>query len=151
MGFFDNLKTKAKEMSASLAAEAKRFKNKNFHQAVVASCALIAYADGTVTADEKKKMGGFLKINEAMKVFDADTTITLFNNFIEHLEFDLDIGTNECLVAIGKIKNKDSESRAVVRIACAIGAADGDFDDTEKAAVRKICGELGVSPSEFDL
>ncbi|KWX83838.1 Tellurite resistance TerB, partial [Paenibacillus riograndensis] len=30
-------------------------------------------------------------------------------------------------------------------------AADGDFDEQEKAVVRNICSVLGLSPGEFSL
>ena len=39
----------------------------------------------------------------------------------------------------------------MVRVCCAIGAADGNFDDDEKAVVRKICAELNLNPKDFDL
>ncbi|MCK5607760.1 TerB family tellurite resistance protein, partial [Candidatus Pacearchaeota archaeon] len=34
---------------------------------------------------------------------------------------------------------------------CAIAGADGDFDENEKAMVRKICDRLTIHPGEFDL
>ena len=33
----------------------------------------------------------------------------------------------------------------------AIGKADGDFDDDEKAVVREICGELRNDPGQFGI
>jgi len=39
----------------------------------------------------------------------------------------------------------------MVRVCCAIGAADGNFDENEKTAVRNICAELGLNPKDFDL
>jgi tellurite resistance protein TerB len=39
----------------------------------------------------------------------------------------------------------------MVRVCCAIGAADGNFDNDEKAVVSKICTELGLNPKDFDL
>ncbi len=151
MSFFDDLKNRAMEVKTGLVAEAKRFKNKDFHTAVVAACALIAYADGEVSADEKKKMAGFMQVNDAMKVFDLSKTIEIFNKFIQQMEFDLDIGRSEALTAVAKLSGKTAESRAVVRLACAIGAADGDFDNSEKAAVRSICNELSLDVTEFGL
>ncbi len=151
MGFFDDLKDKAAEITTGLATEAQRYKNKDFHTAVVASCALIAYADGEVSADEKKKMAGFMQVNDAMKTFDVNTTIEIFNKFIQQMEFDLDIGRSEALTAIAKLSGKNAEARTVVRLACAIGAADGDFDNLEKAAVRSICNELSLDTTEFGL
>ena len=151
MSFFDDLKSKAAEIKAGLTAEVGRFKNKDFHTAVVAACALIAYADGEVSADEKKKMAGFMQVNDAMRVFDLNKTIEIFNKFIFQMEFDLDIGRSEALTAIAKLNGKTAEARTVVRLACAIGAADGDFDNSEKAAVKTICSELSLDATEFGL
>lgn len=39
----------------------------------------------------------------------------------------------------------------MVRVCCAIGAADGNFDEGEKTVVRKICAELSLNPKDFDL
>ena len=39
----------------------------------------------------------------------------------------------------------------VVRLAIAIGGADGDFDATEQAQAAKIARELGLDPAEFGL
>ena len=52
---------------------------------------------------------------------------------------------------IGKIKGNDEQCRLLVRVVCAIGAADGDFDDKEKAMVAEIVRELGLNPIDFDL
>jgi tellurite resistance protein TerB len=52
---------------------------------------------------------------------------------------------------IGKIKKNDAQARMVLRLAIAIGGADGNFDDQEKAKASQIAKELGLSPSEFDL
>jgi tellurite resistance protein TerB len=55
------------------------------------------------------------------------------------------------LLAISKVKADSGVARLIVRGCIIIGAADGDFDDSEKAVVREICRELGQDPSEFDL
>lgn len=96
-------------------------------------------------------MAGFMQINDAMKVFDINATIEIFNKFVQQMEFDLDIGRSEALTAIAKLRGKTAEARTVVRLACAIGAADGNFDDSEKAAVRSICSELSLDSAEFGL
>jgi tellurite resistance protein TerB len=151
MGFFDDLKAKAGEIHGKLTDEVKKFANKDFHEAVVAACAVIAAADGDVSSDEKKKMMGFMGVNETMKLFDKHKTIQIFAKYIDQMEFDFDIGRDEAMNSIAKLNGKANESRAVVRLACVIGAADGDFDDDEKGAAREICKVLDVDPSAFDL
>lgn len=145
------LKGKFGEVSTSLKNEVTKIRNKDFLEGVVAGCALVAYADGVVKPEEKQKMMGFLKASEVLSVFDTGDVIRLFEKFSEQFEFDLAIGEANALQAISKVKKKEGEARLLVRVCCAIGASDGDFDDSEKKTVRKICSELGLNPADFDL
>jgi tellurite resistance protein TerB len=129
----------------------KRFKNKEFMDAVVAGCALVAAADGNIDSSEKQKMAGFIRRSEELKVFDMNAVIKRFNEFAEGFEFDNIIGKGESLKAIGKIKKNQEAARLLIRVCCAIGAADGNFDDDEKAVVGEICAELNLNPTDFQL
>jgi len=147
MSVFDWLKTQ----KTNLTDEVKRFTNKNFMESVVAGCAIVAFSDGVVKPEEKAKMAGFIQRNDALKVFEMSKVIDSFEKYVKSFEFDLMIGKAEALKAIGKIKKNSDEARLLVRVCCAIGAADGDFSNSEKAAVREICQELGLDPNEFSL
>ncbi len=131
--------------------EIKRFKNKNFMEAVVAGCAMVAFADGIVKPEEKAKMAGFIQRDESLKIFDMAKVIDSFEKYVKGFEFDTIIGKGEALKNIGKLKKKSDEARLLVRVCCAIGAADGDFDEDEKNVVKEICFELGLNPDEFGL
>jgi len=143
-GWLNQQKTTAQESIT-------RFKNKAFLDAVVAGCALVAAADGKIDASEKQKMAGFIQRSQELKVFDMREVIQQFNQTTDNFEFDFIIGKATALQTIGKIKHNEEASRLLVRVCCAIGLADGDFDDDEKAVVREICQELNLNPDEFDL
>ncbi len=147
----DWLKNRFNEVSTSLKTEVTKVRNKTFLDGVIAGCVLVAHADGVVKPEEKQKMMGFLQSSDVLSVFDVKDVINVFEKFAKNFEFDYAIGEANALQAVSKLKSKDSEARLMVRVCCAIGAADGDFDDDEKAAVRKICSELGLNPKEFDL
>ncbi|MCP4105978.1 MAG: tellurite resistance TerB family protein [Desulfobacteraceae bacterium] len=147
MSVLDWLKNKTTNMTE----EVKRFKNKNFMDAVVAGCAMVAFADGIVKPEEKAKMAGFIQRNEALNTFDMSKVIEAFEKYVKGFEFDGLIGKGEALKAIGKIKKSSEEARLLVRVCCAIGAADGDFDQDEQNVVKEICQELGLEPSEFGI
>ncbi|WP_085918274.1 tellurite resistance TerB family protein [Halomonas sp. CSM-2] len=140
--------TKARE---NLAVEVAKFKNRDFMEAVVSGCALVAAADGTVDASEKQKMAAFLERSDELKHFDIRQVIEVFNKAVGDFEFDHEIGKANALQTVGKVRGKEDQARVIVRVVCAIGAADGDFDDNEKAMVRDITRELGLKPEEFDL
>jgi tellurite resistance protein TerB len=96
-------------------------------------------------------MMGFLRNSEVLSAFGADEVIGVFDKFAKQFEFDYQIGQASALQAVAKLKAKEAEARLMVRVCCAVGAADGNFDDNEKAVARKICAELGLNPKDFDL
>lgn len=150
MSFTDWLKKNVTEARETLNTEITKFKSKDLLEAVVAGCALVAYADGNVTSEEKQKMMGFLRTSDQLKVFDTGDVIKIFQKYVEKFEFDNTIGVGEVMQAVGNFRGKP-QAQLVVRVCCAIGAADGDFDAKEKAVVRRMCSELGLNPSDFSL
>jgi tellurite resistance protein TerB len=145
------LKTNAALAREKLSTEVGKFKNKEFMEAVANSCAMVAAADGEVSSAEKMKMTGFINNSPELKVFNLTDVIKVFNDACGKFEFDFQIGQAEALKVISKIKCKDGAGRLLVRVACAIGASDGNFDDKEKAVCRLICLELGLPPADFEL
>ena len=145
------LKQRYTEVTANLKTEVTKFKNKGFLEAVVAGCAMVAHADGIVKPEEKQKMMGFLRNSEVLSGFGVEEVISIFDKYAKQFEFDHQIGQASALQTIGRLKGKDTEARLMVRVCCAIGAADGNFDDQEKSVVRTICNELGLNPKDFDL
>jgi tellurite resistance protein TerB len=145
------LKQRYNEVIANLKVEVTRLKNKGFLEAVVAGCALVAHADGVVRPEEKQKMMGFLRNSEVLSVFDVQEVIRIFEKYSKQFDFDHKIGQASALQVVSKLKGKPSEARLMVRVCCAIGAADGNFDEHEKSVVRNICNELELNPHDFDL
>ncbi len=145
------LKDKGNEARTRLTSEVSKFRNRTFMEATIASCALVAAADGNISSEEKQKMAGFIRNSEELKHFDTAEVITFFEKVVANFEFDAEIGKAEALKLVGRLKGKDEQARIMVRVACAIGASDGNFDEKEQNVVRKICVELGLAPTEFDL
>ena len=147
MSVLDWLKTQ----KDNVTVEMKRFKSKKFMDAITAGCAMVAYANGIIKPEEKAKMAGFIQRNDALAVYDMTKIIDSFDKHVKNFDFDLFIGKAEALKTIGKIKKQSDEARLLIRVCCAIGAADGDFDSDEKAVVTEICQELGLNPSDFGI
>jgi tellurite resistance protein TerB len=145
------LKDKGMEARSRLTAEVSKFRNRTFMEATVAACALVAAADGTISAPEKQKMAGFIRNSDELKVFEMSDVIAFFEKVVSGFDFDPEIGKAEALKLVGRLRGNQEQSRVMVRVACAIGASDGDFDETERASVRAICLELGLNPADFDL
>lgn len=147
MGFMDFVNDAKQKSLTSIS----KFKNKDFLEAVVAGCAMVAAADGSIDSAEKSKMTGFINRNEALKVFDMGQVIARFTYYAEGFAFDFNVGKAECIKAISKIKKNPEEARIMVSVCCAIGSADGDFDEDEKNSVREICRALDLDPKDFQL
>ena len=149
MSIFDTNKKSVGDISTSLTAEVKKFRSKDLLQAIVSGAAMIAYADGSVSAEEKQKLLGYVKNSEQLSVFDADSVITIFNQATQRFEFDNSIAVGETLQKIAVFKGKP-EAHIIVRVCVAIAKADGNFDATERRAVEQICAALGLDSSSFE-
>lgn len=151
MSLFDSLKQKVQEARSQLTLEVSKFRNREFMEACVASCALVAAADGNVSSAEKQKMMKFIQQSDELKVFDTKDVIDCFNKINANFEFDLEIGKAEALKVIGKLRDKPDAARLMVRVCVAIANSDGAFDEKEKQVIREICNDLGVPADSFDL
>jgi tellurite resistance protein TerB len=138
-------------VSTTLRDEVKKIKNQSFLEGAVAGCTLVAFADGVVRPEEKQKMMGFMRNNDALSVFDSGDIIKLYEKFAGRFEFDRSIGEADALQAVAKLKKSENEARLLVRVCCSIGSSDGTFDALEQEMVRKICRELDLNPADFDL
>jgi tellurite resistance protein TerB len=148
---FDNFLNQLKTKASELKTEALKFKNKDFLNAAMAGSALIAMADGSVSAEEKQKMIKFIETNDALSVFSTSDVIKAFQDFVGQLEFDKDIGEAKAYQALGKMKSNAEGARLLLRMIIAIAASDGDFDASEKIVAVKIARELGLNPADFEL
>lgn len=151
MSFWDRLKDNVASMSNSLQTNVSKFKNADFANGTMAMCAMIAAADGSIDGSEKSKTAALITNNETLKIFPASELKEKFDFFCNKLSADFDFGRIEALQAIGKLRKKEDQARAVIQIGIIIGSADGNFDKDEKKAVRDACNALGISPAEFDV
>ncbi|MDB9538806.1 tellurite resistance TerB family protein [Anabaenopsis tanganyikae CS-531] len=140
-----------KEQQKNLHDSIVRFKNKEFMDAIVAGCALVAAADGHIHSTEKQKMAGFIARSEELRVFEMNDVIERFNYFVSGFEFDSDIGKEQALKAISKFKNNSDAAKLLIIVCCSIGSADNNFEESEKQVVREICQNLSLNPLEFQL
>lgn len=147
---------KARSGLNDLATNAKKYRNNDFLDASMAASAMITVADGTISREEKAKALGFVQSLEVLKIFDPAEVGRRFKAHLDALDAnnpdtDADIAEITAMQIIGKVKKNDAQARMVVRLAIAIGGADGEFDGQEKAKAARIARELGLDPAEFDL
>jgi tellurite resistance protein TerB len=151
MAFWDQLKQRSQDMSDQLKTKTDQFKNKDFAAGSMAMCALIAAADGTIDADEKRKVAAFITSNDVLSIFPASELQEKFNFYSSKLQSDFDFGKVEAIQTVAKLKKKPDQARAVIQVGIIIGGADGHLDTDEKRVVKEACQAVGIDPSEFDL
>lgn len=151
MAIWNQLRQSAQGMQDQLIAKKNDLKSGAFRDASMAMCALVAAADGTIDAEERRRVAGLITTNDALSNFAADDLRTKFDGYANKLSADFDFGKVSVIQEIGKVKKKPNEARAVIQIGIIIGGADGNFDDDEKKVVREACFALGIAPAEFDL
>ncbi len=134
-----------------LKNEALKYKSKDFLNAALGGSALVIMADGRIDPQEKIKMMAFIENHPALSVYNTSEVVKVWKDYIDTLEMDIDIGNAKAMSALGKIKGKEDKAKLVLRMVCAIGASDGDFDADERRVARQIATELGLNPAEFDL
>lgn len=140
-----------KNSLSGLTEEFKKFKNKDILNSLMAACAYIAAADGSIDPEEKRKMIGLVKNSPLISVYGTDSAIKIFMEHADRFDFDFEIGKAEALRIISKHNHNHEIARLIIRAAIMIGKADGNFDDNEKAAVKTIIKELNEDPMNFDL
>jgi len=151
MAFWDQLKSRTVEMNSQLKTKAGQFKSKEFANASMAMCALIAAADGSIDASERQKTAALIMSNDVLAIFPPEELRQKFDWYCDKLGKDFDFGKVEAVATIAKLKSKPDQGRAVIQIGIIIGGADGNFDADERQAVKDACFAVGIAPSEFDL
>lgn len=134
---------------ASASTRIAQFNNSTFKDAAMATCALIAAADGSISAEEKKKVAGLIGNNELLKVFNATELRDSFLRFAD-MAVD-DFARLDLLNAVRKLKGNEAQADTALKIALIIANADGTFSEAEKKVVAELCGVLGVPSAPYGL
>ena len=151
MALWDQLKSRIADLQGNTKTQVGKYKSKDFAKASMAMCALIAAADGTITAEERRKTAAFIGSNDALSVFEPSELQQHFEFYSSKLERDYDFGKVEAIATIGKLKSKPEAARAVIQVGIIIGGADGNFDPTRSRPCARPATPWASPPSEFDL
>jgi len=131
--------------------EVHRAQNEHLMDGIVAGCALVAYADGWVTEEERARMLGLIRGFEPIAAFGLDDVATTFASMTARFASDQKAGEQAALEAVAQLTGAGRYPELLVEACCAIAAADGGFDAEERLAAIRICETLGLDPAEFGL
>lgn len=149
MTFLDSAQDLANRVTQEIKGKVARYQNQNFRDACMATCALVAMADGVLQDDERKKVIACIQNNEALSHFSATVLRDLFLGFCEQAKDDFT--KVEVIKAIRKVKAEQDFADMVVKIGIIIAKSDKDFADVEKAVIKNIISELGLNENDYDL
>nr|WP_206439283.1 TerB family tellurite resistance protein [Streptomyces scabichelini] len=138
-------------LKSQLASVKTELKSGAYRDASMAMCALVAAADGYVEPAERQRVEELIVSNEVLQNFPADQLRQRFNQRVDRLVANFELGKAEALQEIAKAAKKPAEARAVVQTGIVIAGADGHFEPAEQAVIREACAALGVSPAEFGI
>lgn len=140
MGFWNNLRDAAGQIG--LGDVLSRVENKDEAEAAVAAMAYLVSADGDVSKDEKKGVGQYIAGADVFKLFDAVKLSASFNTYVDQSLNDL--LRDNVLNPVRKIRGNADAAQRILKVCVALAGKDGDFDDSEKTAVRELASALGV-------
>lgn len=125
--------------------------NDDFLNAITGACALVSYADGDSSTEEKQKMLKYMKINDDLKHFKLSKIEERFEHYIELLAFGIDTGKIDCFKAIEEIKDNRENSEKLVSVCIAIAKSDGIVSREELDIIKQIISRLNLNPNNYNL
>ncbi|MGW4026378.1 tellurite resistance TerB family protein [Streptomyces sp. NPDC005009] len=136
---------------SQLASAKAELKSGAYRDASMAMCALVAAADGRVDPAERQRVEELIVSNEVLQNFPPDQLRKRFNEHVDRLTSNFELGKARALEDIAKAAKKPVEARAVVQTGLVVAGADGSFEPAEQYAVRDACSALNLSPAEFGI
>lgn len=150
MASWDQLKARTDTITEQLKTKKDQYRSKDFAIASMAMCALISAADGSIDASERQKTAALIARNDVLAVFPPEQLRQQFDAYCDKLNRDFDFGkvaaitAIAAIAAIGRLRAKPEQARAVIAVSLIIGGADGTFDTDERKAVTEACHAVGI-------
>ncbi|MGO1117446.1 tellurite resistance TerB family protein [Rhodovibrionaceae bacterium A322] len=123
-----------------------RVRNRSFLEATMATCALVALADGVVTFPERVRIDQMLESLTELKAFDPHEAVDLFNDYVEELQEDPAKGHARAISAIRAILDNPESAHLMLRIAYELSKADGEITRSERYRIKEIATLLEIAP-----
>lgn len=135
----------------SLKKRSERQRDRRFLEATMAASALVAYADGQVDFTERMRLDQILEQLHQLRAFDVREAIDHFNKVIDDLKADPEDGHARALDAVEAFAGDTASARLMVRVACHLCVADGEFTEAEQEQVAELCVQLDIRPEDCGL
>ena len=118
-------------------------------EALAAATALVAFADGVASPDEREELLSVFEDEDRLTEIDLDDLFDAFDDYAEQFTDDRKAGEAEALGAVAVFDDAPDQARLLVRAALAIASTDGVLTPAEEQAVHKLCDTLGIELAEL--
>lgn len=119
--------------------------------AVVAACALVAQADGWVTAQERKRMIDRMSQSPTIRFFGLHEVTVGFEALNTRFDRDPEDGERTAEAAVAVLRGRPGPSHLLIDTACSVAEADGGFDAEEREVILRLCRLLDLDPARYGL
>lgn len=136
-----------KDFTAQAQTKLAQFNNATFRDAVMATCALVASADGTVDSQERSKVAALIQKNELLQVFNGSDLKASFLAYCDKAGDEF--ARLDVVNVVRKLKGNEAQADTALKIALIIANADGNFDDSERKVVKDLCSVLSLPVTEY--
>jgi tellurite resistance protein len=133
-----------------LKRELARYRQRPFLDALMAGCALVATADGTVSLSERSRVDRIFESLVELEIFDPHEAVNRFNEFADDIAADAARGRHAALDAIAEQAGDEARARLLLRACVAVSLADDDLRPEERARIADICDALDLPESSLD-
>jgi tellurite resistance protein TerB len=116
---------------------------------VMAACALMAYADGTVSREERMRMLSIVPRFASLRSFSQSELVEAFERATAWFDAKHEDGALLALQTIRRVRQHPRYARPLLRACHAIATVDRTFDSRERQALISICVALDLDPAEY--
>jgi tellurite resistance protein TerB len=134
---------------AELAEELEIEVSEDLVEALAAATAMVAFADGVPTPEEREELLGVFEEEDRLTEIDLDDLFDAFDDYAERFAEDPKAAEEEALTAVAMFDDTPELGRLVVRAALAAASSDGILGPEEEKAVQALCDALGVEVDEL--
>ena len=146
------LKGKLDDTVASFNTGVAKFKTRETAEAIVAIMTGVSFADGAFEPEERKKMVQAFTKHQILSQFDFSVLKRKHDELVDVFDLDIDEGLVACLRELQDVVKAPQEQReAILRAGVMLAKADGEFEEEEKAFLRRCAKTLGLDSAEYGL
>ncbi len=122
-----------------LSGEIFRFLNRDFVDAVMSACALIAYADKKVRISERYQIDKIISNDPTLTQFDPEAAGDRLDDALEDLKANGEVGKARLQAKVAKLRGHPKRTRTLLRAAYLIITADGEIAEAEEIEFVNLC------------